>query len=74
MIIPLILALVAVGSVLFHVLSPWWWTPIASNWNYIDNTIIVTFWITGIAFVAIVLFNELLCVPLPPPGRKTGGL
>jgi cytochrome c oxidase subunit II len=56
MIVPLILALVAIGSVLFHVLSPWWWTPIASNWSYIDNTIVITFWITGVAFVAVILF------------------
>jgi cytochrome c oxidase subunit II len=56
MIVPLILVLVALGSVLFHVLSPWWWTPIASNWSYIDHTINLTFWITGVAFVAIVLF------------------
>src|SRR3546814_1514537 len=33
----LVLVLVALGSVLFHLLSPWWWTPIASNWPYIDN-------------------------------------
>ena len=52
----LMLILVAVGSVLFHVLSPWWWTPIASNWRYIDDTIIITFWITGGVFTAIVLF------------------
>jgi len=56
MTIPIILVLVAVGSVLFHLLSPWWWTPIASNWNYIDGTIIITFWITGVAFVAVILF------------------
>jgi cytochrome c oxidase subunit 2 len=56
MTIPIILVLVAVGSVLFHLLSPWWWTPIASNWNYIDGTIIITFWITGFAFVAVILF------------------
>jgi cytochrome c oxidase subunit 2 len=43
----------AVGSVLFHLLSPWWWTPIASNWSYIDNTITITFWITGFVFVAV---------------------
>ncbi|HAO2892192.1 TPA: cytochrome c oxidase subunit II, partial [Escherichia coli] len=30
--------------------------PIASNWDYIDNTIIITFWITGVVFVAVVLF------------------
>jgi cytochrome c oxidase subunit 2 len=51
-----ILVLVALGSVLFHILSPWWWTPIASNWHYIDNTINLTFWITGAVFTAIVLF------------------
>ncbi|SDP91118.1 cytochrome c oxidase subunit 2 [Phyllobacterium sp. YR620] len=56
MAVVLILVLVAVASVLFHLLSPWWWTPIASNWHYIDNTIIVTFWITGVVFVAVVLF------------------
>src|SRR5258705_4595019 len=52
----LILVVVVVGSVLFHLLSPWWSTPIASNWHYIDNTISLTFWITGFVFVAVVLF------------------
>jgi cytochrome c oxidase subunit 2 len=52
----LILVLVAIGSVLFHLLSPWWFTLIASNWRYIDDTIIITFWITGVVFTAIVLF------------------
>jgi cytochrome c oxidase subunit 2 len=56
MAVALILVLVAVGSVVFHLLSPWWWTPIASNWRYIDETIIITFWITGVVFVAVVLF------------------
>ena len=54
--IALVLVLVAVGSVLFHMLSPWWWTPIASNWQYIDNTITITFWITGFVFSCIILF------------------
>src|SRR6202040_2338974 len=52
----LILVLVVIGSVLFHVLSPWWMTPIASNWGYIDGTINLTFWITGAGYVAIILF------------------
>ena len=56
MAIALILVLVVVGSVLFHVLSPWWWTPIASNWDYIDHTLVITFWITGVVFAAVVLF------------------
>ena len=42
-----VLILVAVGTVVFHFWSPWWWTPIASNWGAIDTTIIITFWITG---------------------------
>ena len=54
--VAIILLLVAVGSVVFHFLSPWWWTPIASNWQYIDNTLIITFWITGAVFVAVVGF------------------
>jgi cytochrome c oxidase subunit 2 len=56
MAVALILVLVAIGSVVFHLVSPWWWTPIASNWRYIDSTIIITFWITGAVFVAVVLF------------------
>src|SRR3712207_6147722 len=50
------LVVVALGSALFHFLSPWWWTPIASNWSYIDHTITITFWITGVVFTAVVLF------------------
>jgi len=56
MAIALVLVLVVIGSVLFHVLSPWWWTPIASNWGYIDSTLVATFWITGAVFSAVVLF------------------
>ena len=52
-----ILVLVAIGSVLFHLLSPWRATPIASNWAYIDDTIDITFWITGTVFTAVVLFT-----------------
>ena len=51
------LVLVVVGSVAFHFWSPWWWTPIASNWGYIDDTITLTFWITGVVFVAVLLFT-----------------
>ena len=57
MAVAIVLLLVAVGSVLFHVMSPWWWTLIASNWRFIDTTIIITFWITGVVFVAVVLFT-----------------
>jgi cytochrome c oxidase subunit 2 len=52
----IIFALVTVFSVLFHFFTPWWLTPIASNWQYIDSTINITFWITGVVFTAVVLF------------------
>lgn len=57
MIVAIVLVLVAVGTVIFHFMSPWWWTPIASNWGYIDDTIILTFWITGVVFVVVILFT-----------------
>ncbi len=56
MAVAILLVVVVVGSILFHVLSPWWWTPIASNWGFIDDTIIITFWITGVVFTAVILF------------------
>ncbi len=56
MIVAVMLLLVTAGTVIFHFMSPWWWTPIASNWGYIDNTILITFWITGAVFVAVMLF------------------
>src|SRR5918995_4272286 len=56
MAIAIVLLLVAVGSVVFHLVSPWWWTPIASNWGHIDATLNITFLITGFVFVAVVGF------------------
>jgi cytochrome c oxidase subunit 2 len=56
MYVAIALVLVAVGTVVFHFASPWWWTEIASNWGYIDDTIVLTFWITGVVFIAVILF------------------
>ena len=56
MFVAIMLTLVTVGSVIFHFWSPWWWTEVASNWGNIDDTIILTFWVTGTVFVAICLF------------------
>ena len=56
MVVAIALVLVGIGTLLFHFLSPWWWTPIASNWGYIDDTILITFWVTGVVFVAVMLF------------------
>ena len=49
MVMAVVLILIAVGSVLFHLWSPWWFTPLASNWGALDDAIIITFWITGVA-------------------------
>ena len=56
MFVVIMLILVAVGTVVFHFMSPWWWTEIASNWGYIDDTIVITFWITGVVFIAVIMF------------------
>jgi cytochrome c oxidase subunit 2 len=54
--IALALVVIAIGSVTFHVFSPWWATPIASNWSYIDGTLSITFLITGTVFTLVLLF------------------
>jgi cytochrome c oxidase subunit 2 len=56
MIIAIAVVLLVIGSVLFHWLSPWYFTPVASNWGSIDDTVSVTFWVTGTVFVIINLF------------------
>ena len=53
------IALLVVVSILFHVFSPWWVTPIASNWGSIDTALIVTLWICAAAFIALNLFMAL---------------
>jgi cytochrome c oxidase subunit 2 len=52
----IVLLLLVVGTVAFHFLSPWWFTPLASNWGAIDDTIAITFWVTGIVFILVNLF------------------
>ena len=54
--VAIVLALLVFASVLFHFVSPWYFTPIASNWGAIDTTISITFWVTGFVFVAVNLF------------------
>lgn len=57
MVVAIVLILLLVGSVLFHFASPWYFTPIASNWGTIDTTIGITFWVTGIVYVAVTAFT-----------------
>lgn len=56
MLVALVMVLVVVASLVFHFASPWRAPPIASNWGFIDDTMALTFWVTGFGFVAVVLF------------------
>ena len=53
MAIAIVLVIMVVASVLFHFLSPWWLTPLASNWKQMDDTLTITLVITGLFFVVI---------------------
>ena len=59
MVIAIVLVLLVLGTVLFHIFNPWWFTPIASNWQMIDGTVNLTVWVTGLVFIAINLFVAL---------------
>ncbi|MCH1493418.1 MAG: c-type cytochrome [Luminiphilus sp.] len=54
--IAIVLLVLVLGTVLFHFLSPWYFTPIASNWSAMDDTVTLTFIVTGIGFVAVNVF------------------
>ena len=56
MVLAVVVVLLVLGSLLLHFVSPWYFTPIASNWGAIDDTVTITFWVTGIVFVAVNLF------------------
>ena len=58
-----VLVILVVGSLVYHFASvywletPWYFTEIASNWQSIDDTVTITFWVCGIVFVLINLFT-----------------
>jgi len=56
-----VLILLVVGSLLFHLFSPWTFTPLASNWGMVDFTVDITLWVTGVVFVAVNVFMA-VCV------------
>ncbi|MGF6092211.1 cytochrome c oxidase subunit II [Pseudomonas sp. 18173] len=56
MAIAIVLILIVIASVLFHILAPWHATPAASNWGSIDTTLFITLVISGIFFIAIIVF------------------
>ena len=50
------IVLLVILSIALQLFTPWWLTPIASNWSGIDLTIDITMWVTGFVFVALNLF------------------
>lgn len=54
--VAIIIILLILATVVFHILSPWWLTPISSNWGMIDSTIDISVWVTGLVFIAVNLF------------------
>lgn len=62
MALAIVLVSIVVAAVLFHWLSPWWLTPLASNWGQLDRTLLITLLITGAVFVAINLLLAYIVV------------
>jgi cytochrome c oxidase subunit 2 len=56
MAIAIAIAALVLFSVAFQLLTPWWLTPLASNWTSIDNALHVTLWVCGIFFIILNLF------------------
>ncbi|MBM3114498.1 cytochrome c oxidase subunit II [Jeongeupia naejangsanensis] len=56
MALAIVLVALVISAVLFHAFSPWWYTPLASNWALIDTTLSITLLITGAVFIAVNVF------------------
>lgn len=56
MVLAIVLIILLLGSVLFHFLSPWYYTPLASGWSMVDHATRTTVAVTGVVFVVVGLF------------------
>ncbi len=56
MALAVVIVLLVIATVIFHFASPWWFTPLASNWGTVDNTVNITFWVTGTVFILVNFF------------------
>jgi cytochrome c oxidase subunit 2 len=55
-----VIGLLVIGSLIFHFFAiqyGWYFTPLASNWDTVDLTVDITFWVCGVVFVAVNLFT-----------------
>lgn len=56
MAIAIVIAALVLLSIAFQLLTPWWLTPLDSNWGSIDTALDVTMWVCGIFFIALNAF------------------
>lgn len=56
MAVAIVIAALVVFSIAFQLLTPWWLTPLESNWRSIDTALDVTMWVCGALFVGLNLF------------------
>jgi cytochrome c oxidase subunit 2 len=56
MVLAIALVVLVLGSLLFHLWSPWYYTPLASNWKMVDDLTTTTVLVTGIVFIIVNLF------------------
>lgn len=70
-VLAIVLILLVVGSLLFHFLSPWTFTELATQWSLIDTTVDITFIVCGIVFVLVNLFTAYCVIKFRHrPGHK----
>lgn len=56
MAVAIVIAALVLFSIAFQLLTPWWLTPLASNWESIDDALNITMWVCGFFFVVLNLF------------------
>ncbi|HEY1092514.1 MAG TPA: cytochrome c oxidase subunit II [Burkholderiaceae bacterium] len=53
MLMAIVLVVMVLASLVFHYVAPWQAPPLASNWHAMDQTLWITFLITGIFFIVL---------------------
>ena len=70
-VLAVVLIILVIGSLIFHFQSPWYFTELASNWEMVDLTVNITFWVAGIVFVLVNLFTAYCLIRYKHrPGHK----
>jgi len=70
-VLAVVLVILVIGSLIFHFASPWYFTELASNWQMVDLTVNITFWVAGTVFVLVNLFTAYCLIRFRHrPGRK----